>query len=132
MRSSTKRVHDAAARAEQIERAHTALEVLSASLSSSRCRLRDRVALENAAKTAINGAFATRRVRFDVKDELSYDHRQEQRGRPGPNTRYRRIERHCLFLTWSTDAEAVAYDAASDGCLPMVTCDARWQMPGSV
>jgi len=123
MRSSTKRAHDAAARREQIERASTALEAISASLSSSRCRLRDRVALENAAKAAINGAFATRWVRFEVKDELSYDHRQEQRGRPGPNTRYRRIERHRFFLTWSTDAEAVTYDAASDGCFPMVTCD---------
>jgi len=123
MRSSTKRVHDAAARAEQIERAHTALEVLSASLASSRCRLRDRVALENAAKAAIAGVFATRWVRFEVKDEVAYDHRQERRGRPGPNTRYLRIEHHCLSLTWSTDAEAVAYDASSDGCFPMVTCD---------
>jgi len=39
MRSSTKRTHDAAARTEQIERASTALEVLCASLCSSRCRL---------------------------------------------------------------------------------------------
>jgi hypothetical protein len=123
MRSSTKRVYDAAARTEQIERAGTALEVLSASLSSSRCRLRDRVALEGAAKAAIAGACATRWVRFEVKDEVAYEHRQEQRGRPGPNTRYLRIERHCLSLSWSTDAEAVAYDAASDGCFPMVTCE---------
>jgi transposase len=123
MRSSTKRAHDAAARTEQIERASSALEVLSAGLSSSRCRLRDRVALEDAAKAAIAGAGATRWVRFQVNDEVLYDHRQEQRGRPGPNTRYRRIERHRLSLTWSTDADAVAYDAASDGCFPMVTND---------
>jgi transposase len=123
MRSSTKRSHDAAARADQIERARSALEVLSAGLSSSRCRLRDRVAVEDAARAAIAGASATRWVRFEVNDELFYDHRQERRGRPGPNTRYLRIERHRFSLTWSTDADAVAYDAASDGCFPMVTCD---------
>jgi len=54
---------------------------------------------------------------------VAYDHRQERRGRPGPNPGYLGIERHCLFLTWSTDADAVTYDAASDGCFPMVTCD---------
>jgi transposase len=123
MRSSAKRVHDATARTEQIERAGTALEVLSVSLSASRCRLKDRVAVEAAAKAAIAAAGATRWVRFEVEDEVLYDHRQEQRGRPGPNTRYRRIERHCFSLSWSTDAAAVAYDAASDGCFPMVTND---------
>ena len=123
MRSSTKRAHDAAARADQIERASSALELLSVGLSSSRCRLRDRVALEDAARAAIAGAGAVRWVRFEVNDEVVYDHRQERRGRPGPNTRYLRVERHRLSLAWSTDAGAVAYDAASDGCFPMVTCD---------
>ena len=123
MRSSTKRSHDAAARADQIERASSALCVLSASLSSSRCRLRDRVALEDAARAAIAGAGAARWVRFEVNDEVVYEHRQERRGRPGPNTRYVRIEEHRFSLTWFIDADAVAYDAASDGCFPMVTCD---------
>ena len=123
MRSSTKRSHDAAAGTEQIERASTALEVLFASLSSSRCPLRDRLAVEDAGRAVIDGAGAARWVRFEVQDELSYDHRQERRGRPGPNTCYLRIECHRFFLTWSTDADAVAYDAASEGCFPMVTCD---------
>ncbi len=123
MRSSSKRAHDAAARTARIERASTALEALSGSLSSTRCRLKDRVAVEDAAKAATAEAGATRWVRFEVNDEVLYDHRQERRGRPGPNTRYRRTERHRFSLSWSTDAEAVAFDAASDGCFPMVTDD---------
>ena len=58
---------------------------MSASLSSSHCHLRDRAAVEDAARVAIAGAGATRWVRFEVNDELSYDHRQERRDRPGPN-----------------------------------------------
>jgi transposase len=123
MRSSIKRINDATTRFQQIGRASTALEALTESLSSSRCPLKDRVAVEDAAKAAIAGAGATRWVRFEVKDEMHYVHHQEHRGRPGPNTRYRRIERHSFSLSWSTDAEAVTYDAASDGCFPMVTCD---------
>ena len=123
MGSSTKRSHDAAPGTEQIERASSVLKVLSAGLSSSRCHLRGRVAVQDAARVAIAEADATHWVRFEVKDELSYGHRQERRGRPGPNPRYLRIERHRLSLTWSTDADAVTYDAASDGCFPMVTCD---------
>lgn len=123
MRSSSKRIHDATTRLEQIARASTNLEALAESLSSSRCHLKERIAVEDAAKAAIAGAGATRWVRFEVKDEMHYVHRQEHRGRPGPNTRYRRLERHSFSLSWSTDAAAVTYDAASDGCFPMVTCD---------
>ena len=123
MRSSTKRAHDAHARTERIERATTALEALCACLSSTRSRLKDRVGVEDAAKAAIADAGASRFLRFEIKDEVAAKYRQERRGRPGPNTAYRRIEHHHFSLTWSTDAEAVAFDAASDGCFPMVTND---------
>jgi transposase len=123
MRSSTKRAHDAHARTERIERATTALQALCACLSSTRCHLKDRVGVEDAAKAAIADAGASRFLRFEIKDEVVPKYRQERRGRPGPNTAYRRIEHHHFLLTWSTDAEAVAFDAASDGCFPMVTND---------
>lgn len=41
--------------------------------------------------------------------------RSVKRGRPGPNTVYRRIERHQFSIEVSTDSETVAADAASDG-----------------
>ena len=79
--------------------------------------------MEDAAKAAIADAGGSRFLRFEIKDEVVPKYRQERRGRPGPNTAYRRIEHHHFLLTWSTDAEAVAFDAASDGCFPMVTND---------
>lgn len=122
-RSSTKRVNDAVSRAERIERAHGGLEQLARSLRSPRSRLKTRSAVEEAAKEVIASAKAARWVRVEVHDEVTTEFRQERRGRPGKNTRYRRIEHHRFSLTFSTDPDAVAFDAASDGSFPMITCD---------
>jgi hypothetical protein len=123
MRSSTKRAHDAAARADRIERAMAALGELADSVASLRCRLKSRVAVEQAAAAVVDKAGAARWVRFEVGEDIVSDYRQERRGRPGPNTRYRRIDRSRFTLSYSTDAAQVATDAASDGCFPFVTND---------
>jgi hypothetical protein len=125
IRSSDKRDRDAAARAERIERARAGLGSLGAKLSSSRCQLRSRSAAEEAAAAIVSEAGATRWVRAEVGDAIEVEHRQERRGRPGPNTRYRRIEHHRFSLAITVDATAVAADAASDGCFPFVTNEAR-------
>lgn len=118
IRSSTKRAEDAAARLDRIERARTALGELESQLASPRCQLRTRAAVEDAAAVALAGA--ARWVRVEVTDTVEHQHRQLKRGRPGPNTVYRRIERHRFGIEVSTDAEAVAADAASDGCFPFI------------
>lgn len=121
IRSSTKRADDAAARLDRIEQARTALGELNRHLASPRCQLRTRAAVEDAAAVALAGAGAARWVRVEVTDTVEHQHRQVKRGRPGRNTIYRRIERHQLSVEVSTDAEAVAADAASDGCFPFIT-----------
>lgn len=123
VRSSTKRARDAIARADRIERARAALGELAAGLASARCRLRSRVGVEDAASAVIDKAGAARWVRFEVAEEVDSDYRQEHRGRPGPNTSYRRIDRSRFTLSFTTDAAQVATDAASDGCFPFVTND---------
>jgi transposase len=125
IRSSSKRAHDAQARAERIEAAQAALAELAASLASPRCRLRSRVAVEEAATAAIEQARAARWVRFQVADEVVPEYRQERRGRPGPGTRYRRTGRHRFTLSSSVDTAAVACDAAADGCFPLITNDTQ-------
>jgi transposase len=123
MRSSTKRANDAAARADRIEQATTALDELAAKLTSPRCQLRSHAAVHDAAHAIVADTGTTRWIRYSVADTVEHEHRQERRGRPGPNTRYRRIERHRFSLTHTTDAAAVAHDAASDGCFPFITND---------
>jgi len=124
IRSSEKRSHDAAVRMDRIERARAGLCALSDKLASSRCQLRSRSTVEEAAAAVVAEAGAATWVKVEVTDVVEVEHRQERRGRPGKNTRYRRIERHRFSLTVTIDAEAVAYDAASDGCFPFVTNEA--------
>lgn len=119
--SSDKRAHDAESRRQRIEKAPAALEALDTDLGSVRCRLTSQPAVEAAVTAILKETQAVRWVTVAVLDTISYQHRQESRGRPGANTRYRRIERHRYSLEIRTDAEAVAYDAASDGCFPFIT-----------
>jgi len=123
IRSSQKRSIDAAARTDRIERAGGGLDELKARLAAPRCRLKTRVAIEAAAAAIVADTGAGRWARFDVAEHVEVTHRQEQRGRPGPNSRYQRIETRRFSLSWSVDAAAVAYDAASDGCFPFITTE---------
>jgi hypothetical protein len=89
VRSSDKRTHDAAVRTDRIERARAGLGALSDKLASARCQLRSILAVEEAAAGVVAEAGAGAWVKVEV-DVVEVDHRQERRGRPGKNTRYRR------------------------------------------
>lgn len=121
IRSSDKRFHDAAARTDRIERARIALGELDENLRSKRSRLKTRSAVEEVVDSILTETGTARWVKATVTDTVDYSHRQERRGRPGKDTRYRRVEHHRFSVSFVTDAEAVAYDAASDGCFPFVT-----------
>ncbi|MHB1784057.1 MAG: hypothetical protein ACYCTE_15480 [Acidimicrobiales bacterium] len=86
--SSSKAARDASARATRIE---AGLEALEARLVAPRSRLRTRVAVEEAAALALEGAGATWWVRATVTEETKVSFTQERRGRPGAGTRYRRF-----------------------------------------
>ncbi|MGH9224980.1 MAG: IS1634 family transposase [Acidimicrobiales bacterium] len=121
IRSSVKRADDAAARLDRIERARARLSELDHTLAAPRCQLKTRSAVEAAAAAILTDTGAARWVRAEVTDTVSYEHRQQKRGRPGKNTAYRRLEQHHFHIEAVTDADAVAFDAASDGCFPFIT-----------
>jgi len=118
-----KQQRDAATRARRIEKARTAIDELAARLASPRSRLRTAPAVHAGAAEAIAAADATRWVRFAVRETTEVSYRQASRGRPGPDTAYRRIEKKAFAVTCEIDAAAVSYDAVSDGCWPLITND---------
>ncbi|MGH9797506.1 MAG: IS1634 family transposase, partial [Candidatus Polarisedimenticolia bacterium] len=69
------------------------------------------------------------KVRRTRRDEHRF--RQMRRGRPGPQTPYRRITRRRWDLAWAHDDEAIAYDRKSDGMYPLLTND-RFLTPAQV
>jgi transposase len=56
-----------------------------------------------------------------VREEHTF--KQSRRGRPGPDTAYRKITRRRYDIEWTLDAQAVAYDQKSDGMYPLLTND---------
>lgn len=121
--SSSKAARDAAARAVRIEDGLAALDAVAARLASPKTRIKTRVAAEQAASSALQAAGATRWVGFTLTETTEVDHRQEKRGRPGAQTRYRRTEKTVFTIAAAITAEKVAYDAVTDGCFPLITND---------
>ena len=121
--SSTKAARDAATRAARIETGLAAVEQVAERLASPKTRLKTRVAAEDAATAALTKTGAARWVGFTVTESIQETYRQERRGRPGATTRYRRTSKPVFTLTAHVQADAVAYDAATDGCFPLITND---------
>ncbi len=121
--SNIEATRDAESRQARIQRAAGALDDLAARVAGPRSRWHTRTAVETAATTALDTTAAKRWVRIDVTERVEETFRQERRGRPGDATRYRKTTRTRFELTWSIDTDLVAYDAASDGCFPLITND---------
>jgi transposase len=123
VRSSAKVERDADSRRARIAAAIDAVDALNQRLASPKTRMKTAVAVENAAREAIESAGGTRWVGFSVEEITTVRHRQETRGRPGAKTRYRRIEKTTHRIRFSVRDDVVAADACSDGCWPLITCD---------
>jgi transposase len=121
--STAKTLRDAAARTARITAGVAALEALDAKLTGPRCRLKTPIAVEAAAHDALAAAHAERWVRATLTQTMHKTYKQERRGRPGPATRYREIATTRYTLSADIILEHIAYDAATDGCFPLITND---------
>jgi transposase len=123
VKSSSKVHRDAEARRDRIARGIAALDQLNARLASPKTRIKTTVAAEQAAAAALDQAGATRWIAFHVDEHIEETVRQEKRGRPGKNTRYRKLTRAHHRVAFSVREDVVARDAASDGCYPLISND---------
>jgi transposase len=121
--SSAKAGRDATGRQARIEAGVAAIEELDTKLAGPRSRFKTRVAVEQAATAALTGAHADRWVTFTVTETVDKTYKQERPGRPGPATRYREIATSRFGLRADIALDRLAYDAASDGCFPLITND---------
>ncbi|EQD40229.1 Transposase-like protein, partial [mine drainage metagenome] len=116
---------DLEAREERIGRALAGLEER---LQSPKTKLRSRAAAEKAAERAV-GATAVRWVGWEVTEEEVATFRQEKRGRPGKETRFRRQVKPRFHVAAQPKEEAIAYDAKTDGMFPLLTNERRLTLP---
>lgn len=71
----------------------------------------------------------TRYLIVKVAQKPEHEFRQEKAGRPGPQTRYRRITRRRWEISWNVDEAKVAYDRKTDGMYPLLTNDRTLSAP---
>jgi transposase len=119
--SSVKAHLDETARHQRIQRTLKALTDLNERLTGPRARITTSVAVEDAAREIIDHSGAEDYVTFTITETTEERYRQEKRGRPGKDTRYRKIHKTSFAVTASVDADSVRRDAASDGCFPLIT-----------
>ena len=111
VRSSAKVVRDAESRRSKIAGGIAAIDALNQLLVSSKTRMKDTVTIETAATKALADTGSARWVTFEIETFTEVRHRQETRGRPGANTRYRRIETTRHRLRFGVNDNVVADDA---------------------
>jgi transposase len=121
--STAKARRDATRRHQAIAKAIAAIDALNVRLASPRCRIKTAVAAETEAREHVAELNATRWVTIHVETDTSESFRQAKRGRPGPNTAYKKIVTTRLRIRFAVNETRVAHDAASDGMWPLITND---------
>jgi transposase len=121
--SSAKAAHDEHARRSRIQAGTAAIDELATKLAGPKSRLKTRAAVEQAVAKTLADTGSTRWVEVTLTETVEEGFRQEKRGRPGTDTRYRRTTRTRYSIQWRSRDDLIAYDAASDGCFPLVTND---------
>ncbi|MCA1700839.1 MAG: IS1634 family transposase, partial [Actinobacteria bacterium] len=121
--SSAKAQRDETARHQRIQRTLAALAELNERLAGPRARITTSVAAQDAAQEILDHSAAEDYVTSTITETTEERYRQEKRGRPGKDTRYRKITKTQFQVTAHVDADAVRRDASSDGCFPLISND---------
>ena len=113
----------ASTRRRNIAAAEEQLKALRERLAGAKTRLRNADEIDFAVKSILerNGVIRYLKVARKLREEHSF--RQTKRGRPSPDTAYRKITKQRHDIEWHTDEEAIAYDHKSDGMYPLMTND---------
>jgi transposase len=116
-------LHQQARRRRNIAAATDELNALRQRLAGAKTRLRGAADIDFQIKTLLNKHHVDRYLKVSriVREEHFY--KQTRRGRPGPDTAYRKITKRRFDIQWTIDEPAIAYDHNSDGMYPLITND---------
>ncbi len=118
LRQHARRLRNIAAAVEEFEQ-------LRQRLASPKARLRGAPEIDLQIKLILVKHHVGRylKVRRVVREQHVF--KQARRGRPGPDTAYRKITKRRFDVQWDTDEDAIAYDRRSDGMYPLMTNDRK-------
>jgi transposase len=121
--SALKAELDATSRLKRLERAVARLDELRTKLASPRTRYRERAMVSKAAEVIVRECEVQDWLTVEVVEKTVPTYRQEHRGRPGANTRYRKRERTHFELTHRVALERLDEESRCDGVFPLVSND---------
>jgi transposase len=123
--SSLLTLHQQASRRRRLAAALEALTALRERLASPRSRLRRAAKIDLELERLLTQYHVGRYLHVERIVRREHRFKQTRRGRPGPNTAYRRLTRRRYDLQWTIDQAAIDYDMHSDGRYPLLTNDRR-------
>jgi len=116
-------LHQEARRRRNIAAATEQLTQLRQRLAGPKARLRGAADIDLKVKMIVETHHVGRYLKVNRTVREDYVYKQTRRGRPGPETAYRKITKRRFDIEWSTDEQAIAYDHKSDGMYPLMTND---------
>jgi len=119
--SSHKRERDAQSRQDRIVRALKELDKFKAKLEGPRCRYTTFEGVELAVKKILSDTGAQAWISHQIHQWKKESYRQERRGRPGKDMRWRRKVKLCFRLSWDIIEEKIQEYTRSDGVFPLLT-----------
>ena len=118
-------------RRERIARASQQLEELALKLAGPKPRLRAKHEIHARIDAILSGNRVTPYLRVKLEKTEVHAFKQTKRGRPGPNTEYKRVTKSGWRLAWAVDDAAITTAHASDGRYPLL-CNDRALEPEQV
>jgi transposase len=119
--STRKAELDALARSGRIERALKELAALREKLHSPRTRYRTEAKVAEAVEAILGEFQVAEWISTRIIPRVEESYRQDRRGRPGKDARYRRQIRTRFDLDWTIDMERLAAESLGDGVFPLIT-----------
>lgn len=120
-RSSHKLERDARTRRNAVEAAWKEFHELKARVEGPRSRFKSVATVSQAAEKILDKRGAKRWIGYEVEEYEEARYRQEKRGRPGKNTRWRQTKKKRFRLSWTLNQERIDYDTRCDGIFPLIT-----------
>jgi len=121
--SSLLTLHQAARRRRNIAAAVEAFGQLRERLAGAKTRLRGAAEIDLQIKAILDHHHVARYLKVSRIVREQHLYKQTRRGRPGPNTAYRKLTKRRFDIDWTIDEAAIAYDHVSDGMYPLITND---------
>jgi transposase len=119
--STRKAELDVLARSGRIERALKELAALREKLHSPRTRYRTEAKVAEAVEAILAECRAIDWITPQIAPRVEESYRQDRRGRPGKNARYRKQVRTRFDLNWTIDHAQLAVESLGDGVFPLIT-----------